>query len=472
MWLYHEKQVIQAAGLPPALVAALCGVHCVNALLQGHYFSELDLAAIAQELDRLEAEVLGGEGLGEGEHGNLDDSGMFSSQVLSKALELWQLQIVPYKSQAIREQAGFDPVNEEHWYTLRRVEGAWWNLNSLLPAPEPLSDFYLAAYLDSLVDQGYSIFVVRGKLPAPQLPPEAGEAAGGAGRWLTPEEARQATKDAATTRQRGKAHNAIETALSRAAQQGGTLTLQPRKRAADAMLGGAGGEGGSGGADEDPELAAALAASLADHMAASQGGASGSGGTGRRGSGSQGFNGDGGLAVGVGVGGGAGAGSLGRGGSGGVEDDEDYDLAAALAASMEDQQAHGGGGGDGTDGAGTAAAAAAVEGAPSQSAAGAAEPVVAVPDEPEEGAVGVLTIALRLHDRVVTRRWRATDTVDQLRAFAALQLGATAPRGGLAGGGGSQVALSTQFPRRTLEDGAAALGDAGVEDRSLLNVST
>jgi hypothetical protein len=151
---------------------------------QGHYFSELDLAAIAQELDRLEAEVLGGEGLGEGEHGNLDDSGMFSSQVgagadgahgagvagaacgmggagqnpgwsidrrqgqpggtacigssavcsrqgflalrasaltlgghflvqvLSKALELWQLQIVPYKSQAIREQAGFDPVNE------------------------------------------------------------------------------------------------------------------------------------------------------------------------------------------------------------------------------------------------------------------------------------------------------------------------------------------------------------------------
>jgi hypothetical protein len=46
----------------------------------------------------------------------------------------------------------------------------------------------LAAYLDSLVDQGYSIFVVRGKLPAPQLPPEAGEAAGGAGRWLTPEE--------------------------------------------------------------------------------------------------------------------------------------------------------------------------------------------------------------------------------------------------------------------------------------------
>ena len=33
---------------------------------------------------------------------------------------------------------------------------------SLFPAPEPLSDFYLAAFLDSLRDQGYTIFVVGG----------------------------------------------------------------------------------------------------------------------------------------------------------------------------------------------------------------------------------------------------------------------------------------------------------------------
>jgi hypothetical protein len=33
--LYHEKQV-----------AALCGVHCINTLLQGPYFNELDLAQV------------------------------------------------------------------------------------------------------------------------------------------------------------------------------------------------------------------------------------------------------------------------------------------------------------------------------------------------------------------------------------------------------------------------------------------
>lgn len=30
--------------IDPCQVAALCGVHCINTLLQGPYFSELDLA--------------------------------------------------------------------------------------------------------------------------------------------------------------------------------------------------------------------------------------------------------------------------------------------------------------------------------------------------------------------------------------------------------------------------------------------
>jgi ataxin-3 len=33
--LYHEKQI-----------AALCGVHCINTLLQGPYLNELDLAQV------------------------------------------------------------------------------------------------------------------------------------------------------------------------------------------------------------------------------------------------------------------------------------------------------------------------------------------------------------------------------------------------------------------------------------------
>ncbi len=54
---------------------------------------------------------------------------------------------------------------QEHWFSLRKVNGQWWNFNSLLPAPEQLSQFYLSAYLATLRDQGYSIFVVHGSLP-------------------------------------------------------------------------------------------------------------------------------------------------------------------------------------------------------------------------------------------------------------------------------------------------------------------
>lgn len=49
---------------------------------------------------------------------------------------------------------------------------------------------------------------MRGSLPQPQQPPTASEAAsgngGGPGRWLTPEEAREANEEAASARQRGK----------------------------------------------------------------------------------------------------------------------------------------------------------------------------------------------------------------------------------------------------------------------------
>ena len=33
----------------------------------------------------------------------------------------------------------------------------WWNLNSLYSTPEPLSAFYLSAWLDSLQEQGYTV---------------------------------------------------------------------------------------------------------------------------------------------------------------------------------------------------------------------------------------------------------------------------------------------------------------------------
>ena len=49
---------------PPAerQSGALCGRHCLNNLLQGPYFTEFDLAEIAQELDARERELMLAEG--------------------------------------------------------------------------------------------------------------------------------------------------------------------------------------------------------------------------------------------------------------------------------------------------------------------------------------------------------------------------------------------------------------------------
>jgi ataxin-3 len=78
---------------------------------------------------------------------------------------------------------------QEHWFTLKKIKGEWWNLNSLLRAPQPLSQFYLSAYLDTLRQQGYSIFVVQGAFPPPvqDALPEPGTTPG---RWFTPEQVR------------------------------------------------------------------------------------------------------------------------------------------------------------------------------------------------------------------------------------------------------------------------------------------
>ena len=55
------------------------------------------------------------------------------------------------------------PLTQEHWFTVRCLWGEWWNLNSLFPAPQPLGQFYLSAFLASLQEQGYQILVVRSR---------------------------------------------------------------------------------------------------------------------------------------------------------------------------------------------------------------------------------------------------------------------------------------------------------------------
>ncbi|XP_009593039.1 ataxin-3 homolog [Nicotiana tomentosiformis] len=189
--LYHEVQE-----------SKLCAVHCVNTVLQGPFFSEFDLAAVASDLDRAERQMMvqgGGDFVPEQSH-NVSLDGDFSIQVLQKALGVWDLQIIPLDS-PVAEPAQIDPELEsafichlqDHWFCIRKVNGEWYNFDSLKAAPEHLSKFYLSAYLDSLKGFGWSIFLVRGKFPK-ECPISSSEASNGYGQWLLPEDAERITK--------------------------------------------------------------------------------------------------------------------------------------------------------------------------------------------------------------------------------------------------------------------------------------
>lgn len=200
--LYHEVQE-----------SKLCAVHCVNTVLQGPFFSEFDLASIAADLDHKEKQMMmeGGmesvdylQYMAEGSS-NVSMDGNFSIQVLEKALEIWDLHVIPLES-PLAGQAQIDPQNEDgfichlenHWFCIRKVGGEWYNFNSFYPAPEYLSKFYLSAYLDTLKGAGWSIFLVRGNFPR-DCPVSSSETSNAYGQWLTPDDAQRITKTVAMT---------------------------------------------------------------------------------------------------------------------------------------------------------------------------------------------------------------------------------------------------------------------------------
>ncbi|KAL4188461.1 hypothetical protein AMTRI_Chr08g160300 [Amborella trichopoda] len=194
--LYHEVQE-----------SKLCAVHCVNTVLQGPFFSELDLAALASDLDHRERQMMLEGGIstvdfmpfdGQESH-NVSMDGDFSIQVLEKALQVWDLKVIPLECPEA-EPAQIDPQLEkafichlhDHWFCIRQVDGEWYNFDSLYAAPQHLSKFYLSAYLDTLKASGWSIFLVRGNLPK-DCPMSSSESFNGFGQWLTPEDAQRIT---------------------------------------------------------------------------------------------------------------------------------------------------------------------------------------------------------------------------------------------------------------------------------------
>ncbi len=55
----------------------------------------------------------------------------------------------------------------DHWFTIRRIDGIWFNLNSTNenPGPQIISEFYLSAFLKGTEDLGYTNFIVNNLPP-------------------------------------------------------------------------------------------------------------------------------------------------------------------------------------------------------------------------------------------------------------------------------------------------------------------
>jgi ataxin-3 len=160
--IFHERQE-----------GSLCAQHCLNSLLQSDYYTADVLSDLAKDLDHSE-HILQPGNCGDPPSSNCDDSGFFSVQVLQTALRVWNIELLPFRSsEPICKVARDEPCTQkaficnfrEHWFTIRRLSNQWFNLNSLLAAPELLSDTHLGMFLIQLLHEGYSIFVVHGELP-------------------------------------------------------------------------------------------------------------------------------------------------------------------------------------------------------------------------------------------------------------------------------------------------------------------
>lgn len=296
------------------------------------------------------------------ESGNVSASGMFSIQVLAKALAVWGLSAVSLSSPAAAAERA-EPQHEwafvcnlnEHWFTVRKVQDGWYNFNSLFPGPEPLSQFYLSAFLGSLQEQGYTIHVIKGLLPAE---PHS-DRHSGAGSWFSPAEARAAAQQSQRLKKAGFLKAAVRGALDLASAAGTKMTLRP--------TGGTKRNHGSMGTDQDDaDLQRALAASRAETYGS--------------------------------------VASLAAAGStvgGDFEADEDADLAAAIAASLQ--------GGHNEQ-----------PGGEEEREAGASSALPALGEEPAAGE-GVLEIGIRLPSgERHSRRFARTDSVGHVAALAAV----------------------------------------------------
>lgn len=165
--IYHETQY-----------GNLCALHAINNLLQNTVFTARELAAIGRRLDNYETSLIEETSSDDDNTSeNLDDTGNFSIQVISYALSLCHLELIPFNSsdpravsarQCTFNQQAFICHKNSHWFSVRKFHKRWFNLDSLLDKPERLADNGIHVSLFETqedIDEFTGLFIVVGDLP-------------------------------------------------------------------------------------------------------------------------------------------------------------------------------------------------------------------------------------------------------------------------------------------------------------------
>jgi len=142
----------------------LCAVHCLNSLLQGPFFTAVQLGDIAQSIEAEERKL----GLPPGQ--NVSMSGFFSVQVLIHAVGVYRLSVdyidSPFRLDLSKE-AGLIVNKGAHWRSYRQLEASWYDLNSLSNQPYLVSE----AEVKGDLYKAEQVLAVRGQFPHTSNPP-------------------------------------------------------------------------------------------------------------------------------------------------------------------------------------------------------------------------------------------------------------------------------------------------------------
>jgi ataxin-3 len=149
----------------------LCGLHCINSLLQGPYHEKDSLDMISSNLNELERKLLGEEI--PKDYSNHAYDGNYNIQVISEALKIFGVELKQLKKTELMSLISSSNSENDctsaiifnsstHWFCIRKINGIWFNLNSAnpLPGPQIISEFYLSAFLNDTWDYGFNHFQV------------------------------------------------------------------------------------------------------------------------------------------------------------------------------------------------------------------------------------------------------------------------------------------------------------------------